>query len=369
MEPHFEITILCHYYPDKSFTIDEKIKVIETNISKLSSRFSSVYKLLFHNPSLFLKLGRYGKNSFNMSLFLLAETLIDRRFDIIHAHFGQNGKLISELMDADLVHSKLVTQFHGLDLTSKKCKRKGYYRVLKREVDIALVNSKYSLNQIKKLGFAEQNTVTLAVGTNSSLFKRSKEIKKGKKLKILFIGRLIPLKGPQLIPEIAHKLIALGLTDFEFKIIGDGPLRNTILEESLDLKDKIKMPGYKSVEDVKKAMEKSHLLIYPGIADEEGREETQGLIVQEAMFMKLPVIVSNIGGVPESVIDGKTGFICKPGDTDDFAAKIIKLNNDYALGKAMGEKGYDLAKHNYDINDIHQEITQIYSDVLTKKQP
>lgn len=366
-EADFKLTVLCHYYPDKLFTIDEGIEVIETNISKTSSRILSAYKTFFHHPSSFVKLAKYGRNSFNMSLFPLAEVLKNRKFDIIHAHFGQNGKLIAELMDAGLLNSKLITQFHGLDLTSKKCRQKGYYKQLQKVASITLVNSQYSLSLIRKLGFAEPKIRTLAVGTNSALFNRTKEIKKGKKLKILFIGRLIPLKGAQLIPEIAHKMIEMGFTDFEFRIIGDGPLRNSIIEKSTAIKTKVKLPGYKSVDYVKKAMEKSHLLIYPGITDDEGREETQGLIVQEAMFMKLPVIVSDIGGVPEAVIDGETGFVCKPGDINDFAIKIMILNNNHALAMAMGEKGYDLAKHNYDIQDIHQETMNIYTDMLNTK--
>lgn len=362
----YELTVLCHYYPDKSFTINENINIIETHISKVSRRVLSVYKIILNNPTSFLKLSKYGSNTLNLSLFLLATTLKNRQFDIIHAHFGQNGKLISELMDAGLIHSQLITQFHGLDMTSKKCKRKGYYTLLQQKAAIILVNTQYSLSIIKALGFAEKKTIALAVGTNSAFFKRDKEIKKSKTLKILFIGRLISLKGAQLIPDIAHKLIQLGMTDFEFLIVGDGPLKNTILEKSKTITDKVKLPGYKSVNEVKKVLEKSHLLIYPGIADEEGREETQGLIVQEAMFMKLPVIVSNIGGVPEAVVDGETGFVCRPGDIDDFANKIIALNNDFELRKLMGEKGYDLAKNNYDIKDIHQKITGTYLDLLNK---
>lgn len=365
-DSQYELTVLCHYYPDTSFNINQNIRIIPTRISNISSRVSGVYKILFYDTSLFLKLTKYGSNTLNLSLFTLANTLKMERHDLVHAHFGQNGNLIAQLMDAGLIHSELITQFHGLDITSKKCKRKNYYKLLKKMATMVMVNTQYSLNAVKSLGFREDKITVLPVGTDGTLFNRNKAVTKGKTLKILFIGRLIVLKGAQLIPDIAHKMIKLGFTDFEFIIIGDGLLKHSISENAIDLEDKIKLSGYKSSDEIKKSLEDSHLLIYPGIADEEGREETQGLIVQEAMFMKLPVIVSKIGGVPEAVINGETGFICMPGDITDFAEKIIQLGNDYDLRKTMGERGYHLAKNKYDIHDTHKKITDIYDDMLTK---
>ncbi len=362
----YELTVLCHYYPDNSFNIDENIKVIQTHISSFSSRITSVYKILIHDVPLFFKLLKYGGNTLNLSLFTLANSLKLERYDLVHAHFGQNGKLIAQLMDADLIHSELITQFHGLDITSKKCKRKNYYNLLKKKANMIMVNTQYSLSVVKSLGFNEDKITVLAVGTNSTFFNRKTAVAKDKTLKILFIGRLIELKGAQLIPCIARKMIQLEFTDFEFTIVGEGILKHSIHENANDLEEKIKLTGYKSLLEIKQLLEDSHLLIYPGIADEEGREETQGLIVQEAMFMKLPVIVSKIGGVPEAVINGETGFICMPGDISDFAEKIIRLGNDYDLRKTMGQRGYELAKNKYDILDFHKKITDIYEDIVTK---
>lgn len=360
VDSKFETTILCHNHPDKTFTISQNITIIETGISRISIRLKKSFLLLFQNPNLFFSLLKYGRNSLNMSLFVLASKLKNKDFDIIHAHFGQNGKLIAELKDVGVISGKLVTQFHGLDITSKKCTKIGYYSTLINKIDIILTNTQYSLNIIAKLGFPKDEIIAIPVGTDGNLFVRTAPIKENGVLKLVFIGRLIELKGPQLIPDIAVNIIELGYANFEFWIVGEGNLKNKIIEKSKGLEDKIKILGHKTPDELRNIVEDCHILIYPGIVDIEGREETQGLIIQEAMFMKLPVIVSKIGGVPESVIDGETGFVCNPGDCIEFASKIVLLIKNPNLRKSMGEKGYLLANENYEIANYNEKIKKIY---------
>lgn len=367
-DSRFEVAVLCQNHTDATFSIDGIVKVIETGISTITNRVKYGFLCLFKNPVLFFKLLKYGRNTLNMSLFVLANQFKNTNFDIIHAHFGQNGKLIAELKDAGVINGRLITQFHGLDFTSKKCAKKGYYNTLIKRINIILTQTQYSLNILTKLGFPKEEIITIPVGTDGSLFTRRQPIKESEILKIVFIGRLIELKGPQLIPDIARKMLELGFSNFEFLIVGDGNLKSDIVKKSKGLEDKIKTVGYKSPEEVRNIIEDCHILIYPGIADKDGREETQGLIIQEAMFMQLPVIVSNIGGVPEAVIDGETGFVCQPGDIVEFANKTVLLCKNADLRKAMGEKGYLLAKENYEISNSNEKIKTIYLDLFHQNQ-
>ena len=363
-DSRFEVSILCQNHPDATFTIDGVHCTIETGISTIFNRLKQSFKLLCKDQILFFKLVRYGKNTYNMSLFALASQLKNTNFDIIHAHFGQNGKLIAELKGAGVINGKLVTQFHGLDFTSKKCSKKGYYKTLIKKIDVILAVTQFSLDKLILLGFPKEDIITIPVGTDGSLFKRKQPIKENTILKIVFIGRLIELKGPQLIPDIARKMLELGFSNFEFWIIGEGELRTEIIEKSKGIEDKIKLLGYKSPMEVRNIVEDSHILIYPGIADKEGREENQGMITQEAMFMQLPVIVSKIGGVPEAVIDGETGFVCQPGDIMEFAKKTVLLCKNANLRKSMGDKGYLFAQMKYEITNSNDKIKKIYLETI-----
>ncbi|WP_035673115.1 glycosyltransferase [Flavobacterium sp. 83] len=359
-DARFEVTVLCQNYPDSCFSIDGIGATIETGISTISNRIKQSFILLYKKPSLFFQLLKYGRNTYNMSLFVLAGKLKNTNFDIIHAHFGQNGKLIAELKDAGVINGKLITQFHGLDFTSKKCTKKGYYKTLIKRIDIILTQTQYSLNKLAKLGFPKDEIIAIPVGTDGSHFARKQPINANGILKIVFIGRLIELKGPQLIPDIASKMLELGFSNFEFLIVGEGSLKYEIIEKSKGIENKVKLLGYKSPDEIRNIMQDCHILIYPGIADREGREENQGMSTQEAMFMQLPVIVSKIGGVPEAVIDGESGFVCKPGDISEFATKTVLLCKNYDLRRSMGEKGFLLAQKNYEIMNSNEKIKDIY---------
>lgn len=363
-DTRFEVTVLCQNHSDTSFAIEGVKATIETGISTISNRMKQSFQLLYKKPILFFKLLQYGRNTFNMSLFVLANQLKNTNFDIIHAHFGQNGKLIAELKDAGIIHGKLVTQFYGLDITSKKCIKTGYYSTLLKQIDVILTHTQYARNILVGLGFPKNEIIAIPVGTDSSLFVRKQPAKTVEIIKIVFIGRLIELKGPQFIPDIARKMVAFGFSNFEFWIVGEGDLKSQIIEKSNGIQDKIKILGYQSPDEVRDLVEECQLLIYPGIADKEGREETQGLIIQEAMFMELPVIVSKIGGVPEAVIDGETGFVCEPGGIVEFATKTILLCKNPELRKSMGQKGFLLAQENYEIKNSNEKIKTIYWNEL-----
>ena len=69
--------------------------------------------------------------------------------------------------------------------------------------------------------------------------------------------------------------------------------------------------------------------------------ESFGIINIEAMAQKIPVVGTNVGGIPEVVKDGVTGFICDRSDIKEFSAKIISLLKDKEKRRKFGEAGYD----------------------------
>lgn len=357
----FEVTVLCNDYPDRDFTIDHSITIIHSEISSIKRRIVLSFLLLLSNPIAFSKLLFFGQNSRNLSLFSLAYKLKGKKTDVVHAHFGHNGKLIAELMEAGVIKTKLVTQFHGLDITSEKCRTNDYYSSLKKQIDIALVNSEYSKRKLLELDFTEAKMIKIPVGTNSELFFNKKEIQRNRRpFVITFIGRLIALKGPQLLPEIAKELIAQGFDDFKINIVGEGVLKDQIIKSSASLSNKIKLLGYKSPSEVKKLLSDTDVVVYPGIKDAQGREETQGLILQEAMFMSLPVVATDVGGVAESIIDGKTGFVCRPNDVKQIAQKIVFLANNPEQSVIMGKNALEMAKSKYNLTAIVREYSNLY---------
>jgi colanic acid/amylovoran biosynthesis glycosyltransferase len=356
-----KITVICHSLPDPNFNIHPDIEVIHLGIKKdFLSRFPIIKEILNKKIPL-LKLLKYGRNSFNFSLLYLADKLYQKHFDVIHAHFGQNGQLLAQLKDAGLLSGKLITQFHGIDFTGALYTKK-YYEKLAKHGDLIIAVTEFSKRKLITLGFDASRIKVLPVGSDPTPLRNTGLTldKEENLFKILFVGRLIELKGIGLLAPIANKLFEYGIRNFKIVVVGDGPMRLELESAQLTDKSTLEIAGFNPVNKVKELMSSADVLLYPGIADKEGRVENQCVTVQEAMFMKLPVVASAVGGLPETVIDEKTGYLVEPGNIDQTANRLAILFNDKTLRQSLGNAAYEFALSKYNINDIHKTLIELY---------
>ncbi|MDP3731759.1 MAG: glycosyltransferase family 4 protein, partial [Candidatus Omnitrophota bacterium] len=152
--------------------------------------------------------------------------------------------------------------------------------------------------------------------------------------------------------------------DFQFLIVGS-PLKNEIkylenvnkLISNLDLEGKIKITGF--VTDIASIYRLLDIVVIPST-----QFDSFPTVALEAMAMKKPVIASNIGGLPEMVIDGETGILVKPSDDKQLKSAIEKLAADEGLRKKMGEAGYERQNKYFNIADFQQKINALIKELL-----
>jgi colanic acid/amylovoran biosynthesis glycosyltransferase len=346
----------------------------DTYVSKYSRYFLFFRFLILNKNQINFKLmsslfnfSIHGRKALNLRNYTRFKWILDYApFDIIHVHFGTNATYIAEMKTMGYFSSVgFVTSFHGYDISPHLLsKYLEFYKILFNEVNLVTVNTKYTqslLNQITSFKKVE----ILPVGLNTRKFKKL-GVKKDKHFTILFVGRLIELKGPHLAIEIFNALISRGYQDIRLKIVGEGNLRsqlqNTIRQ--YDLKEKVSLTGPLVQDQVIKHMETSDILILPGIYDKTGRAETQGLVIQEAQAMELPVIVSDVGGMKYGLLDGQTGFIVKERDIEGFADKIEILMINETLKIDMGRKGRQFVMENYDSKRLGMKLEKLYTEYI-----
>lgn len=314
------------------------------------------------------KFFNYQTKNFDLEFFNANFSILkDQNFDIIHAHFGEAGIFVADLKRAGFFSkTKFVTTFHGYDLNPTKLPElKNRYAKLFREVDLMTVNSPYALSLLEQISGRKEMEI-LPVGLDTKKFKReNSEI--NTQFKILFVGRLIELKGPKLAIEIVERLLSKGINNIELIIAGDGELRVEIEKyiTKRGLGSNIKCIGAISQEKVVELMNNADIFILPGIYDNERRAETQGLVIQEAQAMQLPVLISDVGGMKYGLLNGKSGFIIKEKDVNDFADKIEILLKDKNLRKKMGKEGRMFVKKNYDSRVLGDRLEKIYYQLLS----
>ena len=140
-------------------------------------------------------------------------------------------------------------------------------------------------------------------------------------------------------------------------MVGDGPERLKAMEtcEKLGIENKVKFLG--------KSNQVYQILCYSDLFILPSASESFGLAALEAMMMRVPVISTNVGGLPEVNIEGESGYLFELGDVEGMAQKSIVLLNDEQKLESMKDRAYTLAKR-FDIEAIVSQYVVVYKAAL-----
>lgn len=214
----------------------------------------------------------------------------------------------------------------------------------------------YIGSQNKKLyeyyGVKKEKLVFTPYAVDNDMFKAEYEKYKGKKPElrkelglpankknILFSGKYVPKKRPMDLLQAYH---FLNDENSALVFLGDGELRIEMEEyiSKHNLKD-VYLTGFKNQSEVGKYFAASDIFVLPS-----GTGETWGLVVNEAMVLGLPIIVSNIVGCCDDlVVDNKNGFKFETGDIEELKSKLGSLINNTRLNE-FGQISQNLIKQN-----------------------
>jgi glycosyltransferase involved in cell wall biosynthesis len=152
-------------------------------------------------------------------------------------------------------------------------------------------------------------------------------------------------------------------------IIGDGPLRRQLhtLTASLGLRDRVEFLGAVPHVAVLSWMRKAAMLVLPGIRTATGREEGLGMVLLEAAATGLPIVGSRVGGIPECILEGKTGFLVPERDEEALARRMAELLEDPVRRNRMGAAGRALVEDRFDI-DRQTAVLENYYDSLIGRE-
>jgi len=224
--------------------------------------------------------------------------------------------------------------------------------------DALITVSQHSLRKLRELYHPSVKTYVVYGGVSKKLEARKPLKGNSSKRKLLFVGRIDPRKG-------LHYLIrALPLIpkDIEVTIAGarslsggryEAYLRNMIAK--LNVQRQVEFLGSVSEEEKWNLYGLSDLFVLPSV------HEALGLVILEAMSVGLPVIASNVGGIPEVVKEGYNGLLFEPRNWKDLADKITLLLNDDEMRERMG-KNAKRSVHGMTWAKAAKEYTRIYEN-------
>ncbi|WP_262247649.1 glycosyltransferase [Parapedobacter soli] len=333
-------------------------------------------QILFHNLNIksiySFNIFRFKHDVFKLSpLFkYVALKAVDDDYDIIHAHFGFASDLFfTGRFFGFFKTGKLITTFHGYDMMPNEVSynRKRYKRLFRHNA-IITVNNEYGKSLLKKIHPMINNIRLLPVGLDTQYYQPNKTLKPRNPITILFCGRLIALKGCLFLVEIANFLINdKNHKNLSFQLIGSGEEYDNIrrLISKYNLAEYVQLLGIRTQDEVIELMNQADIFILPGITENSGRAENQGLVIQEAQAMELPVIVSDAGGMKYGLLNGITGYIVKEQDLEGFCDKIELLASNPNLRSTMGKAGREYVKHNFDSRILGQQMENYYYQAIS----
>jgi colanic acid/amylovoran biosynthesis glycosyltransferase len=177
---------------------------------------------------------------------------------------------------------------------------------------------------------------------------------------IVAVGRLIAKKGFTDLIRACGLLAEVGKS-FQCEIIGEGPLENELRAQidQLNLQDRVALSGAKPQREVRQRLAVASVFVLPSVVDAQGGMDNLPTVIMEAMAAGLPVISTDIGGIPEMVGQNETGFLVGPGDAVRLAGAIEKIIDDRSLAQKLGEAGYERAQELFSIEKNVRDLCAI----------
>jgi colanic acid/amylovoran biosynthesis glycosyltransferase len=315
-----------------------------------------------------LNVVKYGKKALTLSMLYAALPFLDKGpYEVIHCHFGPNGNLGIQLREIGVLKGKIVVTFHGHDVTSyPKTHGRHVYANLFRKADLITINSNFIRNKVKELGCNEDKIIKLPVGLKTSQFIfKKKETDSPAETKILTVGRLVEKKG------IAYSIKAVSEVlkthpNISYSIAGDGPLRKSLGEliVQLGVGSRVKLLGWKTQDEIRQLYAESHIFVLSSVTAQNGDQEGQGLVLQEAQAMGLPVIATLHNGFPDSVRPGKSAFLVPERDICALAERIAYLVDHPEVWPEMGRVGRRFVEEKFDSEKLNDALVGIYQRLL-----
>jgi glycosyltransferase involved in cell wall biosynthesis len=319
---------------------------VAARIDALRALGNEVEVVAIRDPAVHRRIAaKYASLALTAGARAVADRLRRRRVDVVEAHIAYPTGLIARPV-AWLLGAPLVLFAHGADVLDIPTRSKRHGQLARRTYGAArlvIANSTFLATEIQrrypKVG---PRVRVISPGIETALFEGdggSDTPRSG----ILFVGRLVPDKGVDVLIQAVAGLGGTAVTDTatearttpRLTVIGDGPERERLAAAAAASGIDLVLTGPLDRAQVAAAMRAAAVVAVPSVY-----REPLGLVAIEAMAAGAIVVASATGGLPETVVDGGTGFLVPPGDVaalTDALRRALELAGDpVAAGPIRG---------------------------------
>ena len=300
------------------------------------------------------------KNLAVLRLNKVKRLIDDFRPDILHAHYASSCGLIAAF-----------TKFHPyvlsvwgddiLDFPKKSPVHRWVIRHAIRHADYITATSNMLAESTKKYMENNKDISIIPFGVDLEQY-RYVERKASSTIHIGTVRNLTPKYGLEYLIKAVAGLIDSG-SNVDLTIVGKGLLRDQLksLVSQLKITSAVNLIGYVPNEKVIDYLKDFDIFVMPSV----GEGETFGVAAVEAMATGLPVVASNIGGLPEVIDHEKTGLLVEPGNVEMLRGALKKYVSSPETRRVHGNAGRQRAVKLFDFSNNAKLMDKLYQDVVS----
>ena len=335
--------------------------------------FSRWEKLAMHGGGILNKLKSNPLYYLMIPLFLLGQLravvglLRSERFDLIHAHWliPQGFVAALSLLITRRKISLLCTS-HGGDLYALRGKILQQLKrwVMDKSAALTVVSTAMK-KTVVDVGVVPDKIEAIPMGVDlKGLFTPDPSVPR-KNDKLLFVGRLVDVKGLEILLETMPKVLEK-YPNIRLTIAGSGPLERKLreLRGELNITDTVDFLGMVPQDKLPDLYRRATLSIFPFVVTKSGVQEGFGLVVVEAMGCACPVIAGDLPAMNDTIKNGENGLLAPSGKPQALAETITKLLDDPELRARLAGEGRKRVLQKFDWEIIAGKYAEIYGELI-----
>lgn len=181
-------------------------------------------------------------------------------------------------------------------------------------------------------------------------------------LRLLFVGRLVERKGVEVLVRALARV--LEEREAELVVVGEGPREDAIRRAAREagVEDRVHLTGYVDDEELSRRYRECDIFVLPAVRDRKGDTEGLGVVLVEALRFARPVVASRIGGIPDIVEDGRTGWLVPSGDPAALARTLLERAARPEETRRIAREGREIVAERFSWDGILDSLEASYRE-------
>jgi glycosyltransferase involved in cell wall biosynthesis len=276
----------------------------------------------------------------------------------LHAHFCTHPA-VAALIVHRLAGISYSFTAHGSDLHVER-------RMLDQKIKaaaFAITISNFNKNvMIEECGEAMADKIfVVRCGVDVDQFKPNFKKEANRPFQIVCVASFEEVKGHQYLVEACKILRDRGV-NFQCHLVGYGPLRNQVIQQvnRLGLADCIVIHPPRPRQEIINMLTEADVKVLPSVPTKQGKREGIPVVLMEAMACGLPVVSSQLSGIPELVENSRSGILVEPRDARGLSDALIQLYENPQLRRKMGEAGREKVVREFNLQKNAERLAKLF---------